>query len=327
MADVARAAGVSMQTVSRVSNGHSNVLSDTRDRVEAAMRQLGYRPNRAARSLRSGRFQSVGVILFTLSSIGNMRTLEAIAGAAAAAGYSLSLISAADRTPVAIAQAFARLEEQTVDGVVLVVESHLVDESEIVFPPDLPVVLVDSSKQEHHSLVDTDQTQGARLATEHLLGLGHRTVHHVSGPAGSYSADRRERGWRDTLVEAGRDAPPVLRGDWTTDSGYRAGRELLERSDVTAVFAGNDQMALGLMRALHEAGRPVPGSISVVGFDDMPEAESFWPPLTTVHQYFDEVGRRSIEALVEAIENEDPGRRLVVPTTLVVRESTAPPST
>jgi len=325
MADVAREAGVSSQTVSRVSTGRTNVDDDTRSRVLAAMRKLGYRPNSAARALRSGQFRNIGIIMFTLSSFGNIRTLDSIAIAAANAGYSITLIPVPHPTQGEVSIAFTRLGEQAVDGVIIIIEAHLIDEADIELPAELPVVVVDSSLDSRYPVVDTDQAQGARLATEHLLNLGHRTVWHISGPASSYSAERRRESWSRTLLAAGRDQPPVIEGDWSTDAGYRGGLILSENPDVTAVFAANDQMALGLLRALHECGRSVPGQISVVGFDDMQESSSFWPPLTTVHQEFDEVGRHSVDLLVRAIKQEaTEATTLLVPTRLVVRASTGP---
>jgi DNA-binding LacI/PurR family transcriptional regulator len=177
------------------------------------------------------------------------------------------------------------------------------------------------------SQVDSDQAGGSRLATEHLLGLGHRTVWHLAGPRESASAADRTRGWADTLRAAGIDPPPVLVGDWSAESGYRQGTVLAERDDVTAVFAANDQMALGLIQALHRAGRSVPGELSVVGFDDMPDAAYFWPPLTTVTQDFSEIGRNAIGLLLDRIEDRDGGAggERLIPTRLVVRQSTAAP--
>jgi DNA-binding LacI/PurR family transcriptional regulator len=325
MADVARHAGVSTQTVSRVSNGLSNVEPATRDRVLASMRELGYRPNRAARALRSGQYRTIGVIMFTLSSFGNMRTLESISIAAARAGYSITLIPVEEPTQEHVTKAFARLAEQAVDGIVIVIEAHFVSQADVELPEGLPVVVIDSSERDDYPVIDTDQTMGARLATQHLLDLGHSTVWHVAGPSDSYSATRREASWRATLEEAGRAVPPVVRGDWTTASGYRAGIDLLGRPDVTAVFAGNDQMALGILRAFHEAGRRVPDEVSVVGFDDMAESDSFWPPLTTIHQRFDVVGQTGIEVLVAEIEGQQAlPETFMVETRLVVRESTGP---
>jgi DNA-binding LacI/PurR family transcriptional regulator len=325
MADVARVAGVSSQTVSRVSNGMDNVDSSTRDRVVAAMQSLGYRPNSAARALKTGRFRSIGVITFTLSTFGNMRTLDAIATEAARAGYSITLIPVAIPTQGEVAVAFTRLSEQAVDGVVIILEAHILDRADITLPTGMPVVIVDSNAGEHYSVVDTDQTEGARLATQHLLDLGHENVWHVSGPEGSFSASRRTESWRTTLVAAGIAPPSYLVGDWTARSGYEHGIALSKRPEVTAIFASNDQMALGIMRAMHERGRDIPGSVSIVGFDDMQESDSFWPPLTTIHQDFSEVGRLCMEKLLTQIES--PGQSTgttIVPTHLVQRASTGP---
>lgn len=325
MADVAREANVSGQTVSRVSNGRSNVDAETRERVLAAMRKLGYRPNSAARALRTGRFHSIGVIMFTLSSYGNMRTLDAIASAATDAGYSITLIPVPHPTKGEVSVAFDRLSEEAVDGVIIIVEAHLLDESDVELPADLPVVIVDSSDARDRPIVDTDQAHGAKLATDHLLGLGHRTVWHIAGPERSYSAERRRASWEDTLRVHGAEVPPVLIGDWSSESGHELGLELARNPGVTAIFAANDQMALGVLRALHESGREVPADVSVVGFDDMAESASFWPPLTTVHQFFGEVGRRSVEALLHEVEAGERRGTALVATELVVRASTAAP--
>ncbi len=325
MADVARRAGVSGQTVSRVANGRDNVDPLTRDRVIAAMRELGYRPNSAARALRSGRFRSIGVIMFSLSSYGNMRTLDAIASEASGAGYSLALIPLDSATQSDVSGAFDRLSEHAVDGVIILIETHQLDEAEIALPTGLPVVVVDSSARYAYPVVDTDQAQGATLATEHLLDLGHETVWHISGPRESYAAERRRAAWEVALERRGARIPDVLIGDWTAESGHELGRILAARADVTAAFVANDHMALGVMRAFHEAGRTVPGDLSIVGFDDVPEAANFWPPLTTIRQRFDRVGESAMRALIAEIEGESPSGRELVPTTLVVRSSTAVP--
>jgi DNA-binding LacI/PurR family transcriptional regulator len=326
MADVARLAGVSGQTVSRVANGRLNVDAATRDRVVAAMREVGYRPNSAARALRNGQFRSIGVIVFELSSFGNTRTLDAIASAATSSGYAVNLLPVLDASQGAVSSAFTRLGEQAVDGVIILIEAHQLNDAEVLLPEGLPVVVVDSSAHYDYPIVDTDQAQGARLATEHLLDLGHQTVWHLGGPQSSFAATRRRRSWEQTLKDRGCPVPPVLVGDWSPGSGYEAGRQIAADLDVTAVFAANDQMALGLLRALHEAGRAVPTDISVVGFDDMEEAAHFWPPLTTVRQRFAEVGRRSVDALISEIQagehHHDP---VSVTTELITRTSTAPP--
>ncbi|WP_285114484.1 LacI family DNA-binding transcriptional regulator [Leifsonia sp. fls2-241-R2A-40a] len=327
LGDVAAHAGVSTQTVSRVANGLTNVEESTRRRVLDSMQALGYRPNRAARALRSGRFRNIGVMMFTLSSYGNMRTLDAIAVSAAKAGYSITVVPVEQPTQRDVSAAFSRLLEQAVDGIIVVLEAHIADRSDVELPSGLSVVVVDSTERRDYPQVDTDQADGARQATEHLLELGHRTVWHISGPAESYSAARREESWRRTLEEAGAPVPEVLRGDWSTAAGYRHGQEIASRPEITAVFAANDQMALGVLRALHEAGRRVPEDVSVVGFDDMAESDSFWPPLTTIHQEFEAIGRRALELLIAEIEGHpEPVRSSVMETRLVVRASTAPPA-
>ena len=325
MADVARHAGVSSQTVSRVANGLTNVDETTRDRVLASMRAVGYRPNGAARALKYGRFHTVGVIMFTLETLGNVRTLDAIATEAAAADYTVTLMPVPDPTMGAVSGAYRRLSEQAVDGIIIIFEASLLDRVEITLPPGLPVVVIDSNAGSGFAVVDTDQAQGARLATEHLLSLGHRNVWHIAGPASSFSAGHRADSWRQTLQDAGIEPPPIIHGDWSTESGHRAALELAARDEVTAIFTANDQMALGAMKALHELGRDIPSDVSVVGFDDMDESRAFWPPLTTVHQNFREVGRIAMERLLEQIEDPDAApRTTLIPTQLIVRESSGP---
>ena len=329
MVDVARHAGVAPQTVSRVSNGHRNVDPTTRQRVVESMRALGYRPNGAARALKSGRFNTIGVIMFTLETFGNMRTLDAIAQEAARANYAVTLIPISDPTLDRVSGAYSRLNEAAVDGAVIIFEAHLLDEAEFSLPPGVPVVVVDSNAGGSYTVVDTDQARGARQATEHLLALGHRQVWHIAGPPTSFSAVHRAESWQRTLRDAGITPPGVLHGDWTTESGHRHGLALGGRPEVTAIFAANDQMALGAMRALHELGRRIPADVSVVGFDDMAEAQSFWPPLTTVRQDFTTVGRLSIQKLLRKVARTGPddndNDKTTVPTQLIIRASTGAP--
>ena len=326
MADVAREAGVSGQTVSRVANGKTNVDAATRERVLTAMRRVGYRPNSAARALRNGQFRSIGVIISALPTFGNIRTLDAVAAAVVTEGFSIILMPVTRPTQGEVAGAFSRLNEQAVDGVIILIEQHQLDQSEIELPQGLPVVVIDSSASYDYPIVDTDQAQGAAAATRHLLDLGHRTVWHIAGPPQSYAAERRRKSWQATLADAGREVPPVLTGDWSARSGYDHGLRLAADPRVTAVFAANDQMALGLLRALHETGRTVPGDMSVVGFDDMDESAYFWPPLTTIRQSFEAVGMHAVAALLTEIATDvRAAAPVTVPTELVLRASTAPP--
>ncbi|KJL44565.1 MULTISPECIES: LacI family DNA-binding transcriptional regulator [Microbacterium] len=322
MADVAERAGVSGQTVSRVVNASPRVDPETRARVEAAMTALGYRPHRAARALRTGRTQTIGLVVSTLASVGNSRMLQAVADAAATRGYALTVVTlGAD----GVAAAFERLAEQGVDGAIVLNEATARVRGADVGATGLRLVVVDSPRDDRFGVVETDHAGGARSAVEHLLALGHPTVHHVAGPEGSFAAAERERGWREALAATGAAVPPVVRGDWTSASGFAAASVLLD--SATAVFAANDQMALGVLRAVTESGRAVPGDVSVVGFDDVADAADYRPPLTTVRQDFDALGSRAVAALVDGIEAGAPAAFVTVPTRLVVRESTAPAPT
>lgn len=299
MADVAERAGVSAQTVSRVANGSPRVDPATRARVERAMADLGYRMHRAARALRTGQTSTIGLVVSTLATVGNSRMLQAISEAAAERDYALAVVTVGER---GIRDAFARLRSQGVDGAVVLNEAtELARDTEP--PADLHLVVVDSPPDPRFSIVQTDHAGGARAATRHLLDLGHPVVHHLAGPARSFAAAERERGWREALGDAGVAPPEPVRGDWSSASGNAAVGRL---ADATAIFVANDQMALGALRALADAGRRVPEDVSLVGFDDIADAAEFRPPLTTVRQDFDALGRRAVTALVEAIEGGAP---------------------
>ncbi|MBB4141177.1 LacI family DNA-binding transcriptional regulator [Microbacterium invictum] len=315
MADVAAVAGVSGQTVSRVVNGSPRVDPATRQRVEAAMAQLDYRPHRAARALRTGRTDTIGLIVSTLATVGNSRMLQAIADAAAERGYALTVVTASGVD--AVASGFATLRDQGVDGAIVLNEATVAART-VEVPPGLALVVVDSPPDDRFVVVQTDHAAGARLAVEHLLSRGHRTVAHIAGPADSFAAAERERGWREALADAGIDAGEPVRGDWTAASGHSAATAL--RPDATAVFAANDQMALGALRALAEAGRAVPGDVGVVGFDDIADAADYRPPLTTIRQDFDALGAAAVTALVAAIEGTVSDRVVLTPA-LVTRAS------
>ena len=327
MSDVAALAGVSHQTVSRVINGHPNVAPQTRERVEAAIAQLGYRPNIAARALVTGSTRTIGLVTVKINQYGPAQTMLGLEKAARAAGYGLSVSILDDATAVAMREAVDRFVSQSVDGIVALGTYDDAAEALRALDPPVPLVAVQVGGGEDRPAVGVDQETGARLATRHLLELGHRTVHHVGGPADSQEARGRQKGWRSELEKAGAAVPEILRGDWTPSSGYAAGKQLAgcirRGEDVTAVFLANDQMALGLLSALHEEGLTVPGDVSVIGFDDLPEAPYFTPPLTTVRQDFAELGRRGVQLVLARMRREDlhPDP---VPATLIVRASTGP---
>jgi len=319
MAMVAQRAGVSGQTVSRVVNGSPRVDPATRARVEKAMVELGYRPHRAARALRTGRSQTLGIVATTLATTGNSRMLQATAEAAERRGYGLTVVTAASD----VGDAFARLEDQGVDGAVVLNEASALTRASDR-PKGLRLVVVDAAPGSGFTVVGSDHAGGAAAATRHLLELGHPTVHHIAGPADSFAAAERERGWRQALRAAGVEVPSIVRGDWTAESGYSAGAAL---RNATAIFSANDQMALGLVRALEDQGRHVPEHANVIGFDDVPDAANFRPPLTTIRQDFAALAERAVESLVAAIESgahEDAAQAEphLIATRLIERQST-----
>ncbi|MDT0270219.1 LacI family DNA-binding transcriptional regulator [Streptomyces sp. DSM 44915] len=325
--DVARRAGVSQKTVSRVLNDEPYVSAEVRQRVLAAAAELGYRLNTAARALASGRTGSIGVVTLGTALYGPVTMLMSIERAARDAGYALRVVNTVEGDPDGITAAVNSLVEQGVDGVVV---SEPIDEGAFSFRPDVPVLVLGMPAAFFAPpavTVPGHAAQAARSATEHLLELGHLTVHHVAGPARWYAAGDRLRGWRAALAAHGRPEPPVIEGDWSAASGRAAGRRLAADPGVTAVFAANDEMAVGVIRALVEAGRPVPAEVSVVGFDDIPLAAYLNPPLTTVRQSFDAVAREGLAHLLRAIEGPDaaPPPAGDPPVELVVRGSTAPP--
>ncbi|WP_092862771.1 LacI family DNA-binding transcriptional regulator [Quadrisphaera sp. DSM 44207] len=325
MADVAARAGVSHQTVSRVINGHPSVRPATRDRVERAIADLGYRPNTAARALVTRQSHAIGVVSAATAHYGPTSTLLGLEEAARAAGYVVSVTVLADVGAAAMRAAVEHLMVQSVDALVVIAPQDAAVDAARAVEAAVPLVTVEVSAAGGVHGVSVDQETGARLAVRHLLALGHATVHHVTGPLDWLEARARASGWRAALAEAGAAVPQPLGGDWSPLSGYRAGQRLAAAAEpVTAVFAGNDQMAVGLVRALAEAGLDVPRDVSVVGFDDVPEAAFFAPPLTTVRQDFAELGRRCLQAVLARLAGAAPAARPVAPT-LVVRDSTAPP--
>ncbi len=325
MTDVAKLAGVSHQTVSRVINGSPQVRPATRERVLAAMAELDYRPNSAARALVTGRSQTLGVVSFDTTLYGPASTLYAIERAAHAAGYFIMTVSLEALDRDSVLSAVDRLRLQGVDGILVIAPLKGAGEGLVDLPHGLPLVAVEAGPADALPVVTVDQIAGAQLATRHLLELGHPTVAHIAGPPDFLEAELRIEGWRSALAAAGAEAPPVLAGDWSPRSGYELGRRLVTESHPSAIFVANDQMALGALRALHEAGYEIPRQVSVVGFDDIPEAQYFTPTLTTVRQDFAEIGRRALALMLEMMEADGdvpPSPAMVAPE-LILRASTA----
>ncbi|AVV44131.1 LacI family DNA-binding transcriptional regulator [Streptomyces sp. ID05-04B] len=326
-ADVARLAGVSRKTVSRVLNNEPYVSEKARTKVLAAAEELGYRLNQAARTLASGRTGSIGVVALGTAGYGTASLLVHIERAVRDAGYALRVVNTADGDPAGIAGAVESLLEQGVDGVIV---SEPIVDGDVSVGVDVPVLFLGAPPAFTATRTVTmgvGAPELARAATEHLLDLGHATVHHLAGPHGWYATKDRIEGWRAALTARGAHEPPLLNGDWSPASGYAAGRELASDSSVTAVFAAGDEMAIGLIHAMREAGRRVPEDVSVVGFDDNPVFAYVSPPLTTVRQPFDAAARQGVGLLVHAIEKPDTELppASAPPVALVVRCSTAPP--
>jgi DNA-binding LacI/PurR family transcriptional regulator len=322
MADVALVAGVSHQTVSRVLHDSPHVRADTRERVLAAIRQLDYRPNSMARALVTGRSKTLGVVSFDTRQYGPASTLLGIEQAAHDAGYGVSVSSLRSLNRSTVLAAIQQLRDQGVDGVAVIAPLRAGVDALRHVRSDFAVVAVEAGPNASIPVATVDQMAGAAAATRHLLDLGHKTVWHLAGPTDWHEAEERIEGWRAALIDAAAPIPTLLRGDWTPRSGYELGQSLLQIRELTAVFVANDQMALGLLRRLNEAQREVPRDLSVVGFDDIPEAAYFSPPLTTVRQDFAELGRRCLHMLLGRIEGDEEVTRIVVAPELVVRAST-----
>jgi DNA-binding LacI/PurR family transcriptional regulator len=323
MRDVARLAGVSHQTVSRVLNDLPNVSAATRERVLDAVRVLNYRRNLAARTLVTARSRTIGLIGFETTLAGPASMIYGIEKAAREAGYYVSIATIRSLERHAVLDAVEQLCAQAVEGIIAIAPKNSVADALTQVPPGTPAVGVGGADDGFVPMLRVDNVRGACLATSHLLGLGHETVHHVPGPADWPEARDRIDGWRQTLHAAGAPVPPIEPGDWSARSGYLRGQRLAADPRVSAVFCGNDHIALGVLRAFHEAGRSVPGRVSVVGFDDTPESGYFLPPLTTIHQDFAELGRRSVELLVSQLAGRPPANRGPVQLSphLVVRAS------
>jgi DNA-binding LacI/PurR family transcriptional regulator len=309
-----------------VVNDNPAVKEATRQRVLSAMRELNYRPNASAQALKRRRTNAVGVVCFDTTLYGPASTLFGLEAAARGAGYSVRIASLRELDARSVQDGLDFLTQQGVDGVVVIAPQRSTVDALSGAHPGVPAVVVEGTPGGMFATAGVDQARGARQATDYLLRLGHQTVWHLAGPADWLEADGRREGWAAALTGSGRALPPVLRGDWSPRSGYEAGQLLSGESKMTALFVANDQMALGALRAFREAGVSVPQQVSVVGFDDIPEADFFAPPLTTVRQDFAELGRTCLELLL-AVMNESPtppAPALIVPQ-LVVRQSTAPP--
>ncbi len=321
-ADVARAAGVSAQTVSRVVSGHPNVRPETARRVRQAMEDLRYRLNSSASALATARTRVIGVINVATNNYSTGAVALGIEAAAAAEGYTVTTATVPEHaTRDDYLAVFDRLERQGAEGIILAAPITFEDDALRLRMERTPTAYSDHSGAPDERMVPNQREMG-RLATEHLLSLGHKTVWHISGNPAWPEAQEREKGWENALQEKGIVPPPVFPGDWTPESGYRAGKTLASIPGVTAVFVSSDEMAFGLLKALNESGLSVPEDVSVVGVDDIALAEYAAPPLTTVRQPFAALGRTTATRLIDQIEQREPQSTPPVEAELVIRSST-----
>lgn len=331
--DVAQAAGVSTQTVSRVMNKFSYVSGETRQRVESVVEQLGYRPSTLARSLSQQRSYTLGVVTFGLKYIGPARTLNGVADKADELGYMLLMKELDNFNTNRIDDVIDSLLARQVDGIVWVApeigDNHTWVEERMNKIP-VPVLFLAMQPRNGISSVATDNYNGAVLAIQHLLDCGRKNIGHISGPLSWWEADERKRGWREMLSNAGFSTSDdqCAEGNWSSSSGEQAFIQLLESfPEMDGVFVANDQMALSVLREAYRRGIRVPEELAVIGFDNIPESAYFHPSLTTIAQDLQLLGEQAVQNIVEMIQARQENRpraarSIFIQPTLVIREST-----
>lgn len=324
IADVARLAEVSVPTVSRVLTGAARVAPDKRERVLAAIAELNYRPSPAARALVTRRSRMVAVVAGNTSQYGYAETIRGIEEEARADGFTVTITVVESSDDETVDRAISLLLDQGADGIAVLKFDPPGVAVLNKLPADLPVVAISGVRGRTVPQAVLDETHAAESLTEYLLGLGHVTVHHVRVPP-SRREDGRTTGWRRALKHAGATVAAPFEAGWDPESGRLIGHEIAADPTITAVFCGNDEIAMGVIKGLTESGRRVPEDVSVVGFDDHPLARMWTPALTTVDQDFGELGRRSFGLLRTAMGlSAGPKFSSALPS-LVIRDSAAEP--
>ncbi len=328
--EVAQAAGVSTQTVSRVVNDRPDVSPSTREHVQVVIDELGYQPSKIARSLIQGHSYSLGVVSSNISLYGPSHVLQGIQEAAKESGYSLMLHILPDPEVYEAKKLLREILSYHVDGILWAMPEIGQNRDWIQQElPNLsvPIAFMNVQHRPQQTTVFIGNRMGGRLATRHLIEQGRQNIGIITGPMSWWEARQRELGWREELMANGRfvDESYITHGDWTPSSGERGLKMLLNwHPYLDAVFASNDQMALGAMKIAHEMGRRIPEDLSIVGFDDIPEASYFYPSLTTIRQDMTEMGREGVRQLIKMIQNPDIVNKdpIRIQTELIVREST-----
>lgn len=321
--DVAKLAGVSHQTVSRVLNNHPSIRPATKARVEAAAKQLNYRPSMAARALVTKKNSMLGFIVGDTGLYGPAGMLNAMEKQARLAGYYSLTVAIKQDSPDSWADGIEHLRKIGVEGLVCIAIKREALELAAKVNAGIPIVSIDTEEIPGVTTVGIDNELGARMATEHLISLGHNNILHIAGPKESIEARARLAGFRSAMKAAKLKAH-VVQGDWTAATGYQIGSELdLGADGITGIFTANDALALGMLKAFRLRKIAVPKRVSIIGFDDVPEAPYFEPPLTTVLQDFNNLGRAAMGTLIQKLSGEMQAKPADLPPSLIVRESTA----
>jgi LacI family transcriptional regulator len=308
--DVAKKAGVSRQTVSRVLNNRQDVSADTRKRVQEIMVDLNYHPNAIARSLSRQRSYIFGVVTAGLKYIGPSRTLSGITSKAEELGYGLLLKELASFSANNVHPLIQWFQSHQVDGIIWAapeIEDNRKWLQDLLPEIDIPIIFLTMEKRENVSIVSIDNYLGARMATEHLISLGRKHIGHIAGPLTWWEARQRKIGWETALSEAGFRLSDNMwaEGNWSSKSGISAFKELLKKFPIMdALFVANDQMALSVLRTAFEQNIKIPGDLALIGFDGIEESEFYCPSLSTIFQNQNELGCIAIQELVRLVEEK-----------------------
>lgn len=321
--DVARLADVSHQTVSRVLNKHASVKPATREKVEKAITELSYRPNQAARQLVTSQSRMIGVLISESNLFGPSSILNAMQNVSRKEGYSVISISVLAKSRDSWREGIEQLRNLNIDGVITIaLPKEIVTEIEQSLL-EATIVLIGSEPSKKFNVVNMDNGTGAKLATQHLIDQGHTEIFHVAGPKNAYEAQMRSIGYEEVMKESGL-VPRVFPGTWAIESGYEAGKEILKLRELpTAIFCANDHLAIGVIKVLHEHGIQIPGQVSVVGYDDIPESNYLTPSLTTIRPNFDALGKAAIDKMLKQLQQVAVKEAVMLKPELVVRKSTA----
>ena len=320
--DVAERAGVSHQTVSRVLNNHASLKPATREKVEKAIVELQYRPNQAARQLVTSQSRIIGILIAGTELYGPWAIFNAMEQEARKEGYSVISISVVPDSPDSWQEGIEQLRNLNVDGAITIaLPTELVKEVEKSFS-SATIVIVDAEPGKKLDAVNIDNERGGALATKHLIALGHTEILHITGPVGGYEGTMRRKGYESAMAAA-KLKSDVIEGDWSLSSGYEICKKILARKKIpTAIFTANDHLAFGVMKALREAKMRIPDDVSIVGFDNIPEAHYFSPALTTVSQRFDQLGNLAINRMLSQLKESGKRETLMITPELILREST-----